>query len=333
MKALVTGGTGFLGANVVRALLEEGVAVRVLARAGSDRRALQGLDVEIVEGDLCDTPSLKRALDGCPLAFHVAAMYAFSTARPQQVYRVNVDGTREVLDAAYRAGVERLVYTSSVAALGMREDGGPADEETPVRPETIIGHYKHSKYLAEQVALEYSRRLPVVIVNPSFPVGPWDVKPTPTGQVIVDFLRGRMPAYVDTGMNVVDAQDVARGHVLAAQRGRPGERYILGGENMTMREMLGILAELSDRSAPRVRLPYAPVLALSYLNALSLRFLGRGSGRLLPETIRMSRHKMFFDPRKAVAELGFPQTPAREALSKAVRWFQEHGYAPPTASA
>ncbi len=328
MKALVTGGTGFLGANVVRALLQEGIPVRVLARPGSDRRAVHGLNVEIAEGDVRDASSLKRAVEGCALVFHVAAMYAFSTPDPQQVYLANVDGTRTVLEEAERAGVERVVYTSSVAALGLRDDGGSATESTPVRPQAIIGHYKRSKYLAEQVALEYSRRLPVVIVNPSFPVGPWDSKPTPTGQVIVDFLRGDMPAYMDTGMNVVDAEDVGRGHVLAARRGRSGERYILGGENVTMREMLGMLAEVSGLPAPKARLPYAPVLALSHLNALSLRLMGRGSRRLTPETVRMSKHKMYFDPSKAVEELGFPQTPTREALAKSVRWFREHGYAP-----
>ncbi|MFO8034014.1 MAG: NAD-dependent epimerase/dehydratase family protein [Candidatus Bipolaricaulota bacterium] len=327
MRALVTGGTGFLGANVVRALLQEGLTVRVLARPGSDRRTLRDLDVEVVEGDLLDPASLRRAAAGCPLLFHMAAMYAFSAPRPEHVYMINVDGTRTALEAAEHAGVERVVYTSSVSALGLREDGLPANETTPVQPQGIIGHYKRSKYLAEQVALEFSRRLPVVIVNPSFPVGPWDVKPTPTGQVIVDFLNRKMPAYVDTGMNVVDAEDVGRGHFLAAERGRPGERYILGGENLSMWGMLGLLAEVSGLPAPKVRLPYAPTLALAYLNALSLRCTGRGSRRLTPETLRMSRHKMFFDPSKAVEELGFPQTPAREALAKAVRWFREHGYA------
>lgn len=312
---------------MVRVLLEEGLTVRVLARPRSDRRALAGLDVEVVGGDILDERSVRRALTGCPVVFHVAALYAFSPRQVQRMYTVNVDGTRMVLEAAQQAGAERVVYTSSVSALGLREEGRGADETTPVRSELIVGHYKRSKYLAEQVALEFSQRLPVVIVNPSFPVGPWDVKPTPTGQVIVDFLNRKMPAYVDTGMNVVDAEDVGRGHFLAAERGRPGERYILGGENLTMREFLQLLAEVSGLPAPKVRLPYLPILGLSYLNYFSLRCTGRGSKRMTPETLRMSRHKMFFDPSKAVGELGFPQTPPREALSKAVRWFWEHGYA------
>ncbi len=327
MRALVTGGTGFLGANVVRALLDEGLNVRVLARSRTSRRALAGLDVEWVEGDLLCEASVRSAAKGCPLVFHVAALYAFTTGSPSEIYKVNVDGTRRVLEAALDAGAERVVYTSSVSALGMRDDGRPADEETPVRPELIVGHYKRSKYLAEQVALAFSRRLPVVIVNPSFPVGAWDAKPTPTGQVIVDFLRRRMPAYLDTGMNVVDAADVGRGHVLAAERGCPGERYILGGENVTMRELLQLLSEISELPAPRLRLPYRPVLGLAYLNVVALRLTGRGSRRMTPETVRMSRHRMYYDPRKAVEELGFPQTPAREALATSVAWYREHGYA------
>ncbi len=326
VKALVTGGTGFLGANVVRALLEKSLTVRVLVRRGSDRRTLRDVDVEVVEGDLLDSASVRRAVKGCSLVFHVAAVYVFSVAKVEYVYSVNVDGTRIVLEEARRAGAERVVYTSSVSTLGLPRDGRTADETTPVDPDHIVGHYKRSKYLAEQVALEYSRRLPVVIVNPSFPVGPWDVKPTPTGQVIVDFLNRNMPAYVDTGMNVVDAEDVGLGHYLAAERGRRGQRYILGGENLTMKELLNTLAEVSGLPCPRVRLPYAPTLALAYLNSFALRWLQRGSRRMTPEALRMSRHKMFYDPSKAVQELGFPQTPARVAAAKAVRWFGEHGY-------
>lgn len=327
MRALVTGGTGFLGANVVRALLEEGCKVRVMARRHASRTALAGLDVEWAEGDLLSASSVRRSVKGCPLVFHVAARYAFGGGTPSEMYRVNVEGTRLVLEAALDAGVERVVHTSSVSALGMHDDGRPADEETPVRPEYIVGHYKRSKHLAEQVALAFSARLPVVIVNPSFPVGAWDTKPTPTGQVIVDFLRRKMPAYVDTGMNVVDAGDVGKGHVLAAERGRPGERYILGGENVTMRELLRLLANISGVPAPRLRLPYRPVLCLAHLNAVMVRLTGRGSRRMTPETLRMSRHRMYFDPRKAVEELGFPRTPARDALRGAVAWFREHGYA------
>lgn len=323
---MVTGGTGFIGANVVRVLVDRGYQVRALVRPNSDRRNLAGLPVELVGGDVRDLDSVRTAVAGCGLVFHAAALYSFWVRPRQLIYQINVDGTRNVLQAALEAGVERVVYTSSVAALGLREDRRPADEETPVDPRTIVGDYKRSKYLAEQVALAFARErgLPVVIVNPTFPVGPYDVKPTPTGQVVRDFLRRRMPAYVDTGMNVVAVEDVAVGHVLAAERGRVGERYILGGENLTMRELLQLLAEITGLPAPRVRLPYHPVLALSYLNAGICALTG-GVPRMTPDTIRMSRHHMFFDPGKAVRELGFPQTPAREALRRAVNWFRAEG--------
>lgn len=322
MKAFVTGGTGFIGANVVRALLERGIGVRVLVRPHADLRNLEGLPVELVRGDIRDLPSVKRGMRGCELVFHAAALYSFWVRPRRLIYEVNVDGTRNVLRAAWELKVERVVYTSSVAALGLRDDGLPADEETPVDPRKIIGDYKKSKYLAQEVALEYAKRgLPVVIVNPTFPVGPYDIKPTPTGRVIADFLKRRMPAYVDTGVNVVAVEDVALGHLLAAERGRIGEKYILGGENLTMRELLGVLAEITGLPAPRVRLPYYPILVLSYLNVAFCLLTG-GVPRMTPETVRMSRHRMFFTPKKAVEELGFPQTPAREALRRAVLWFQ-----------
>ena len=323
MRAFVTGGTGFIGANVVRALLARGFKVRALVRPNSDRRNLEGLDIELVQGDVRDFPSVKRAMQDCGLAFHVAALYSFWVRPKRLIYEVNVDGTRNVLQAALELGVERVVYTSSVAALGLREDGRPADEDTPVNPKHIIGDYKKSKYLAQEVALAYAKKgLPVVIVNPTFPVGPYDIKPTPTGQVIRDFLERRMPAYLETGMNVVAASDVAEGHLLAAERGRIGEKYILGGENLTMRELLEALSRITGLPAPRVRLPYWPILALSYLNAGWCRLAG-GTPRMTPDTVRMSRHYMFFSPRKAVEELGLPQTPAEEALRRAVDWFRK----------
>jgi len=326
MRAFVTGGTGFIGSSVVRALLDRGIGVRALCRPKSPRTSLDGLDVEIVEGDLSDGESLRRGIDGCELVFHVAALYSFWVRPVDRIYEVNVEGTRNVLEAALEARVERVIHTSSVAALGLRDDGEPADEATPVRPEAIIGDYKRSKYLAEQVVLEYAERLPVVIVNPSFPVGPRDAKPTPTGRTILDFLNRRMPAYIETGMNVVDVEDVALGHWLAAESGRVGERYILGGENLTMRRLLEILSEITGLPAPRMRAPYGPMLALSYLNAAFCRIVPRVTPRMTPETIRMSRHYMFFDPSKAVRELGFPQTPAKDALAKAVAWYRENGY-------
>ena len=326
MKALVTGATGFIGANVVRALLKRDYKVRALVRPGSDRRNLEGLEVELAEGDVRDYDSVRRAMEGCGVVFHVAALYSFWVRPRRLIYEVNVEGTRNVLRAALERRVERVVYTSSVATLGFHPDGKPADERTPVDPRRITGDYKRSKYLAEQVALQFFQKgLPVVVVNPSFPVGPYDIKPTPTGQVILDFLNRRMPAYIDTGMNVVDVEDVALGHLLAAERGRPGERYILGGENLTMKELLNLLSEITGLPAPGLRLPYYPVLAMAYLNALFCSLTGL-TPRMTPETVRLSRHYMFFDPSKAIKELGLPRTPAREALRKAVEWFYANGY-------
>jgi dihydroflavonol-4-reductase len=256
----------------------------------------------------------------------VAALYSFWVKEKGMLYRVNVDGTRNILQAAKEAKLDRVVYTSSVSALAVPDGRSPVTETVPVDPRKIVGDYKRSKYYAEQVALEYARAgLPVVIVNPTFPVGPRDIKPTPTGQTILDFLHRRLPAYLDTGMNVVDVEDVAKGHVLAAGRGRIGERYILGGENITMLQMLRALSEMTGLPSPRVKLPYWPLLGLSYLNARLYRLTG-GTPRMTPDTLRMSRHAMYYSSEKAVRELGFPQTPAKVALEKAVRWFYESGY-------
>jgi dihydroflavonol-4-reductase len=326
MTSLVTGGTGFIGANVVRALLRAGDEVRVLARPDSDLSNVAGLPVNVVRGDLRDRDSLRAAARSCERVFHVGALYSFWVRDPDLVYEVNVEGTRNVLDAAEEAGARRIVVTSSVAALAVPRKGEVVTEETTVNPSRIVGAYKRSKYLAEQVALEaVGRGLPVVIVNPSFPVGPWDVKPTPTGRVIVDFLSRRMPAYVETGMNVVAVEDVADGHLLAAERGRVGERYILGGENVTMKRLLDLLAQVTGLSAPRMRVPYRPILALSYANALACRVTGT-TPRMTPDTIRMSHHAMYYDPTKARRELGLPSTPIEEALRRAVEWFAAHGY-------
>jgi dihydroflavonol-4-reductase len=326
MTSLVTGGTGFIGANVVRALFRAGDDVRVVARPDSDLSNLRGLPVEIVHGDLRDPASLRAAARSCDRVFHVGALYSFWVRDPDLVYEVNVEGTRNVLDAAAEAGAKRIVVTSSVAALAVPHRDEVVDEETPADPSRIVGAYKRSKYLAEQVALEAARRgLPVVIVNPSFPVGPWDLKPTPTGKVIVDFLNRRMPAYIETGMNVVAVEDVAQGHLLAAERGRVGERYILGGENVTMRRLLEILAAVSGLPTPRIRVPYRPILVLSYANALACRVTG-ATPRMTPDTIRMSHHAMYYDPSKARRELGLPATPVDEALRRAVDWFASNGY-------
>jgi dihydroflavonol-4-reductase len=325
MRALVSGATGFVGAAVARALLREGWAVRVLVRGASDRSNLKELALEIAVGDLTDQASLERAMQGCGALFHVAADYRLGARDPSQLYLTNVEGTRNILQAARRAGVEKTVYTSSVATVGIPTDGSPGDEQTPVGLEAMIGHYKRSKFLAEQAALEAARAgLPVVIVNPSTPVGPGDVKPTPTGQVVLDAAAGRMPAYVDTGLNIVHVDDVAAGHLLAYHRGRAGERYILGGEDMTLREILAHIARLTGRKPPSIRLPYAAVLPIAYLAEAWAKVSGR-SGRVTLEGVRMSRKRMFFSSAKAIRELGYSWRPPAQAFDDAVRWFRERG--------
>jgi dihydroflavonol-4-reductase len=329
VDALVTGGTGFIGANVVRELVAAGATVRVLARAGGDRRALAGVNVEIVEiveGDLLDAASVRRAVSGVQVVYHVAADYRLWTPDPATLYRTNVDGTRAVLQAAGDAGVRRVVHTSSVGALGIPKDGRPGTEDTPVTLDDMVGHYKRSKFLSEQAALDFARRgLDVGVVNPSAPIGPWDVKPTPTGQMVVDFMRGRMVAIVDTGLNVVHVRDVARGHLLAAERGKSGERYILGHQDLSLADIFGILAEITGRRPPRFRVPYA----LAWLGAACFESVARVTGRppAVPLTaVRMARKRMYFSPARAVRELGLPQTDVRVALADAVAWFEAHGY-------
>jgi dihydroflavonol-4-reductase len=333
MTALVTGGTGFVGANVARELVAAGETVRVLARPRGDRRALEGVAVEFVEGDLLDPASLRRAVRGVRTVYHVAADYRLWAPDPTVLYRTNVDGTRAILEIAGEAGVARIVYTSSVGALGIPKDGRPGTEETPVSLADMVGDYKRSKFLGEQVALELARRgLPVVVVNPSAPVGPWDVKPTPTGQMIVDFMRGRMIATVDTGLNVVHVRDVARGHLLAAERGKPGERYILGHRDLPLSEIFEILADLTGRRPPRFRVPYA----LAWIGAACFEGAARLTRRppVVPLTaVRMARKRMFFSSARAVRELGLPQTDVRVALGDAVAWFQAHGYVRSTRAA
>jgi dihydroflavonol-4-reductase len=327
LKALVTGASGFVGSAVARALLAHGWETRCLVRAASSRRNLEGLRVEAVIGDLTDASSLDRALERCDALFHVAADYRLGVRDPSELYRANVDGTRNVLEAARRAGVRRTVYTSSVATIGIPSDGTPGDERTPVRLEDMIGHYKRSKFLAEQVAREWARTsgADVVIVNPSTPIGPGDVKPTPTGQIIVDAARGRTPAYVDTGLNVVHVDDVAQGHLLAFERGRAGEHYILGGEDLSLKTILGIIAELVGRKPPRIRLPHAIVMPIAYLAEGYSRATGRPT-RVTVESVRMSRKRMFFSSAKARRELGYCWRPPQEAFADAVLWFRENGY-------
>jgi dihydroflavonol-4-reductase len=323
---LVTGGTGFVGTHVVRALLARGRAVRCLVRPQSRRANLEGLSVEIAEGDVTDPASLARAMSGVATLYHCAADYRLWARDPGELHRANVEGTDNVLKAAAAARVARVVYTSSVGALGLTADGTPADETTPVSRAEVVGNYKKSKFDAERVAESWAGRgLPVVVVNPSTPVGERDVKPTPTGQMIVDFLNRRLPAYVDTGLNVVDVRDVAQGHLLAAEKGRIGEKYILGHRDMTLKEILETLARLTDLPAPRIRLPHAVPLAAAAAATWAARLTGRPP-RVSLESVRMSQHRMFFDAGKAVRELGLPQTPVEDALGRAVAWFRDNGY-------
>jgi dihydroflavonol-4-reductase len=325
---LVTGGTGFVGGALVRRLAAAGGGVRVLARPGGNRRLLEGLPIDVVEGDLGDDASLRRALHGCRRVFHVAALYTLWEPDRRHFYEVNVEGTRRLLRAAAEAGVSRVVYTSTVGALGIPADGRPGTEETPVSLADMVGDYKRSKFLAEEVAREFARGgLPVVIVNPSTPVGPGDLKPTPTGQMIVDFLRGRMWAYVDTGLNLVDVEDVAAGHLLAAERGRIGERYILGGQDLALPEIFAVLGRLSGIRPPRLRLPVGAVLPLACCAEWAAERLTGRPPLLAADAVRMARKRMFFDSGKAVRELALPQSPVEEALARAVHWFRANGYA------
>jgi dihydroflavonol-4-reductase len=325
MRALVTGATGFVGAAVARALLNAGWRVRALVRTGSDQRNLRQLPIELAAGDLNDAPSLAQALGECEALFHVAADYRLGVADPEPLYRTNVEGTRNVLDAACRAGVARIVYTSSVATVGLPADGSPGSEDTPVALSDMIGHYKRSKFLAEELVRGFVREgAPVIIVNPSTPIGPGDIKPTPTGQMVVDAAAGRTPAYVDTGLNIVHVDDVAVGHLRAFERGRIGERYILGGENMTLRDVLAQISRLAGRRPPRIRLPHSAVLSLAYAAETLTRLTGHRT-RVSLEAVRLSRKHMYFSSGKAVRELGYSWRPAALAFADAIAWFREHG--------
>lgn len=325
-KTLVTGGTGFVGRAVVVELLAAGREVRVLARS-PDHPALAGLKVEVIQGDLRDSGSLAAAIQGCDRLFHVAADYRLWVPDPEAMYAVNVQGTQDLLAAAAEAGVSRVVYTSTVGTLGNPGDGTPGAEDTPVSLADMVGHYKRSKFLAEQAVLEFAQKgLPVVLVHPSTPVGLWDSRPTPTGQMIVDFLQGRMPAYLETGLNLIHVRDVARGHLLAEAKGRVGEKYILGNQNLSLSQIFQTLAELTGIPAPRWRLPYWPILALSYANEFWASHLSKKPPRMPLAAIKMAKKFMYFDSGKAIRELSLPQTPVRQALQEAVAWFQENGY-------
>ncbi len=327
MRTFVTGGTGFVGGAVVRKLVEAGHEVKALVRPGADTRQLDSLPVERLEGDLGDFESLRRGVAGCDLVFHVAALYSYWGHTWEEFHQSNVEGTRRVLEAAQDARVSRVVHTSSIAVLGIPKDGSPGTEETPVSLEDMIGYYKRSKFLAEEAAREFARQgLPVVIVNPAAPVGVGDHKPTATGKMILDFINGKMPAYVDTTLTIVDVDDVAEGHVLAAEKGRIGERYILGGEILSLKQILDILAEVSGRPKARFRIPHAIAFGWAYLDVALTRVVPGYLPMATPEKVRISMRGEHFDSGKAMRELGFKPGPAREALRKAVEWYREHGY-------
>jgi len=323
----LTGATGFVGSAVARLLLREGHSIRALARKNGDRRNLEGLDLDIVEGDLGKPETYRAAMTGCEALFHVAADYRIWVPDAAAMHRVNVIGTNALMMAALDAGVGRIVYTSSVATLGSRTDGEPANEDTPSSFAQMVGTYKRSKYLAEQEVQRLVRHhdLPAVIVNPSTPIGPRDIKPTPTGRIIVDAVKGLMPAYIDTGLNVVHVEDVAQGHLLAYQRGKVGERYILGGENLGLGEILGIISGMAGRAGPKMKLPRLALFPLAWGCEAVARLTG-GEPFVTSDALRMAKKRMFFDATKAERELGFKARPARTAIADAISWFRQKGY-------
>ena len=332
MNCFVTGASGFIGANLMHELAARGHRIKALLRSGADLRGLDGVSFESVEGDISDRALLERSLSDCDWCFHVAASYHLWLKDYSTMYAANVEGTRNVLEAAGAAGCKRVIYTSTVGCIGLPKvengDLTPTDETCPTSELQMSNHYKRSKWQAEQVALELAHKgLPIVIVNPSAPVGPRDVKPTPTGKVIVDFLNRAMPAYLDTGLNWVHVRDVAIGHILAAENGRVGQRYILGNSqgNWTMAEAFGVLEEITGIAAPKVRIPYFVALSAAYVDERISSFSGKPPKAPLAG-VRMAKYKMFFDPSKAVRELGMPQTPPKQALSDAVEWFRAKGY-------
>ncbi len=328
MLAFVTGATGFVGSHVARALGEQGANLRLLVRPSSALRNIEDLKADRVSGDLRDKASLKKAVAGCDVVFHVAADYRLWVRNPEEMYRSNVEGTRAILEASRENGVRRVVYTSSVATMGFTSNGHLADEASPVSLANMIGHYKRSKFMAEEVAIEAGRSgMDVVVVNPTTPVGDRDIKPTPTGRIVVDFLKKKFPAYVDTGLNLVDVDECARGHVSALEKGRSGERYILGGENLTLKQILDKLASITGLPSPTIKVPYVVALATGAVDQVVTGYIRRREPRATIDAVRMGRKKMFVVSSKAERELGWRIVPVDSALRRAVEWFQANGYA------
>jgi dihydroflavonol-4-reductase len=328
LKAFVTGATGFLGSHVARVLADQGADLRLLVRPTSNLKNLEGLKAETATGDLRDAASLEKAMSGCDTVFHVAADYRLWVRDPNEMYRSNVAGTRALLEAARKHGVGRVVHTSSVATIGFTNDGRPADEDSPVSLADMIGHYKRSKFMAEQVALEAGRAgMHVVTVNPTTPIGEQDVKPTPTGRIVVDFMKRKFPAYVETGLNLVDVRECARGHVAALEKGRTGERYVLGGEDLTLKQILDKLGQITGLPSPKIKLPYFFALAAGVVDEAVTGLLLRREPRATVDTVRMGKKKMFASSAKAERELGWKIVPIDGALRRAVEWFRANGYA------
>jgi len=325
MTTLVTGATGFLGSAIARELLRDGRKIKLMARESADLRNIDGLDAELVKGDLRDRESLKSAMKGCTTLYHAAAYYSLWNRNKKLIYDINVQGTRNILETALEFGLERVVYTSTVGCIGLSDNRTPTNEDHPMDPTTLSNDYKISKFQAEKIALEmYGRGLPVVIVNPSTPIGPRDIKPTPTGKIVLDFLNGKMPAYLDTGLNLIDVADCARGHILAEKKGRLGERYILGNKNMSLKEILLALEKITGIKAPSIKIPYWVAYAAGWFCESVSNLVTQKPPAVPLAGVKMAKYFMYFDSSKAIRELGLPQTPIEKALNQSVEWFKKN---------
>src|ERR1051325_5210892 len=328
MKAFITGATGFVGAHVARTLAAEGAELRLLVRPTSRMENIAELRAEVVTGDLREPESLRKAMQGCEFVFHVAADYRLWVRDPQEMYKANVEGTRAIIGAARESGARRVVYTSSVATMGFTKEGHMATEDSPVSIQDMVGHYKRSKFMAEEIALEAGRKgANVVVVNPTTPIGEYDIKPTPTGRIVVDFLKRKFPAYVDTGLNLADVKEVARGHLLAMEKAQPGQRYILGGENLTLKQILDKLSALTGLPAPTMKVPHAVAMGFAVFDQFITGTIRGKEPRATIDAVKMGRKKMFASSAKAERELGYQVLPVEDALRRAIDWFQAHGYA------